>query len=141
MPAPKMPEYPKAMFKHDIGPVYARNEKDEDRLANEGWSATYTYREYPKMLYWPNERKRQTVQSQIEEKVALDAGWVTQPSAIHYGEDDPKIPNAPLPTAVPGSLADQFAKLQEMALKQQELINTLLLEKSESDDTPRRRRA
>lgn len=51
MPAPKEPDYPKAMFLWGVAPIYATNPKKEDELAQQGWSTSYTAGEWPRMIY------------------------------------------------------------------------------------------
>ena len=141
MPGPKLPEYPKPMFKRDVDPMYARNEKHEDELAAQGWSVAYIPRQYPRMLFWPNERKFLTVATMDAEVEALEKGWSRESQPCHYGEHDTK-PIIALPTAP--AVSDELSQLREMFVEQQKLINSLLLEKAGSgddDDIPAGRRA
>ena len=143
MPTPKMPEYPKPMFKPDQDPTYANTPKHEDELALKGWSASYVFREYPKVLHHPKEKKTKTVFSSTEEVLEVAQGWLVAAPEHAYGEIDPGIPNLPLPQAEGASaLKDQLAEMQKVLAQQQALINSLLLEKAlvTEDDPPRRNR-
>lgn len=142
MPGPKLPEYPKPMFKSDRDPTYANNEKDEDRLASEGWSLTYVHRPYPKTLYHPTTSANLIVQSKEEEEFqVVENGWLQEPLPQHYGEaPGPKempLPVPVVPVAASGVTVEQFMTLQSMMLEQQALINSMLLEKqqTQADDT------
>lgn len=138
MPGPKLPEYPKPMFRPDRDPIYAKDAKEEDFLAKEengGWSTTYVYREFPKMLYWPGEKKTRGVNSKAEEEAALAEGWVSDPEEIHYGEDAGPA-NIPLPGPESGSPAasnellkaqqDQIAKQSQQIAELTELVSALV---------------
>jgi hypothetical protein len=134
MPAPKLPEYPKPMFRGEETPNYAKDEKDEDRLASEGWSVHYNYQEYPKTLYSAVDRGNVVVKSKDEERQALDQGWLAKPEEQHYGLENPNAPkDTPMPVPTSGGpTAEQFALLQQQILEQQKLLNSLLLDKQQS---------
>lgn len=83
----KEPDYPKPMYAPSGTVVYAHDAKSEDELAKEGFSATYSFQEFPKSLYHPQKKLIAQVDSKEEEATLVDAGWLAKPLEIHYGED------------------------------------------------------
>ena len=74
MPGPKLPEYPKPLYKPDVDPIQAMNAKDEERLIAEGWSEHYIHREFPKWLYHKKDPKI-VVSSKAEQTDAEKRGY------------------------------------------------------------------
>src|SRR5689334_10096481 len=103
------PDYPKAMFKPNEGPIYARDAKHEKQLCEQGWSPNYIRREFPKMIYRPGVKQSRIVETPQELAEALDEGWSKDPEPCHYGEIEVAKPQgiAPMVGAPPAAAAPQ----------------------------------